>query len=169
MDCIFPGSFDPITCGHLNLIRRISAIFNHVTVTLMINRNKNGCIPYDERLRLIQKACGDMDNVNVEYWQGLLSDYMRNHPGSIIVRGVRNAQDFEQEKLAAAINRELNPDIETIFFPSVSEFELVSSSTVREIASFGGDYKKYVPDSISTDLDKWLKPTGLKGGVSYGK
>ena len=110
-----------------------------------------------------------MDNVNVEYWQGLLSDYMRNHPGSIVVRGVRNAQDFEQEKLAAAINRELNPDIETIFFPSVSEFELVSSSTVREIASFGGDYKKYVPDSISTDLDKWLKPTGLKGGVSYGK
>ena len=96
--CIFPGSFDPITCGHLDLIRRAAAMFDTVTVTVMVNRSKAGSIPYEDRVRLIRKACADLPNVKAELWQGLLAEYVRKHPGYVVIRGVRSTEEFEQEK-----------------------------------------------------------------------
>lgn len=158
--CVIPGSFDPITLGHLDLIRRVSGMFEEVTVTVMVNRAKNGCIPYEDRVRLIRKACLGLPNVRTELWTGLLADYMREHPGSVVVRGIRNAAEFEQEQTAAAINRKLNPAMETLFLPASDGWSEVSSSTVREIASFGGDYRPFVPGRIYRELGKWLKPAG---------
>ena len=156
--CIYPGSFDPITCGHLDLIRRLASMYDKVTVTVMINRAKAGCIPSEERVKLIRKACAGIRNVDVELWHGLLADYAAAHPGSVIARGIRNASDFEAEMTAAAVNRRLNPGMETVFLPASDKWGDVSSSAVREIASFGGDYTPFVPGCIRRDLKKWLKP-----------
>ena len=156
--CIFPGSFDPITCGHLDLIRRAAAMFDTVTVTVMVNRSKAGSIPYEDRVRLIRKACADLPNVKAELWQGLLAEYVRKHPGYVVIRGVRSAEEFEQEKTAAAVNRRLCPGMETILLPASDGLSDVSSSAVREIASFGGDFRRFVPTGIYRELKKWLKP-----------
>ena len=156
--CIFPGSFDPLTCGHLELIRRAAAVFDSVTVTVMVNRAKEGCIPYEERVRLIRKACTDLPNVKAELWQGLLADYMREHRDCVVVRGVRCAAEFEQEMNAAAINRRLYSGLETVLFTASDGQAEVSSSTVREIASFGGNFRRFVPANIYRELKKWLKP-----------
>lgn len=160
--CIFPGSFDPITCGHLNLIKRISEIFDEVTVTVMINRDKSGVIPLEQRIILIRKACRKLPNVHVDLWEGLLADYVRRHPGNVVIRGVRSVGEFEREKAAASINRQLCPGLETLLIPAVDEWEGLSSTTVREIASFGGNISKYVPESICPDVEKWLLPEGQK-------
>ena len=158
--CVIPGSFDPVTLGHLDLIRRASGLFDEVTVTVMVNRAKSGCIPFEERVRMIRKTCGNMPNVRVELWTGLLADYMRRHPGHCVVRGVRSTTEFEQEQSSAAINRKLNPGMETLLMPSSEGWGEVSSSVVRELASFGGDYRPFVPECIYPDLEKWLKPAG---------
>lgn len=155
--CVFPGSFDPLTNGHLNLILRTAAMYDEVNVTVMVNRSKPGCIPYEERVRMIRKACAEIPNVRVEMWNGLLADYMRKHSGAVVVRGVRNVLEFEQEMNAAAINRRLFPGLETVLIPATDEFEEVSSSAVREIASFGGDYSCFVPACNRNELKKWLK------------
>ena len=156
--CIIPGSFDPLTRGHLNLIERASGMFDRVTVTVMVNISKKGCIPYEERVRMIRKACGGFGNVEAELWTGLLADYMREHPGCFVLRGIRNTVDFEQEKAAAAVNRRLCPGMDTLLIPAAEEFGDLSSSTVREIAAFGGDFRAFVPKSIYQDIKKWLKP-----------
>ena len=155
-ECVFPGSFDPITCGHLDMIRRISSMYDTVIVAVMVNRAKEGCIPFQDRVRLIRKACGELPNVRAELWTGLLSDYLRFHRGSVVIRGVRSTQEFEQEKTAAAINRHLNPGMETLFLPASDGWTDLSSSAVREIASFGGDFRSLVPESIYGDLQEWL-------------
>ena len=156
--CIFPGSFDPMTCGHLDLIRRAAVLFETVTVTVMVNRAKKGCIPFEDRVRMIQKACAGIPNVKADMWIGLLSDYMRDHPGCAVIRGIRTAQEFEQETIAAAVNRQLYPGMETVLIPAKEELSAVSSSIVREIASFGGDYSRFVPECNLKELKKWLKP-----------
>lgn len=157
--CVFPGSFDPLTCGHLDLIRRAAGIFDTVTVAVMQNRAKTGCIPYPERIRMLRKACDGMANVRVELWNGLLADYMRIHPECAVIRGVRSAAEAEQELQSAAINRRLFPGIETVLMPASDGLAEVSSSAVREIASFGGDYSSFVPECNLEDLKKWLKPS----------
>ena len=157
--CIFPGSFDPVTNGHLNLIQRAAGIFESVLVTVMINRDKSGCIPINERVGMIRKACERIPNVKVDVWKDLLADYVRQHPGAVVVRGVRSVSEFEHEKSSAAINRQLLPGLETLLIPSMDEMDNISSSTVREIASFGGDISKYVPECICQDILKWLIPS----------
>lgn len=154
--CIFPGSFDPITRGHMDLIRRVAELFDQVIVTVMINREKSGTIPHKERVKIIRKACTGIPNVRVDFWDGLLSEYASGHPGSVIVRGVRNSGEFEREKTAAAINRTLCPGLETLLIPAADEWADVSSSAVREIASFGGDFSAFVPDAVYAEIRKWL-------------
>ena len=154
--CIFPGSFDPITRGHLDLIRRAAELFDQVIVTVMINREKSGTIPYKERVKLVRKACGGIPNVRVDFWSGLLSEYASGHPGSVIVRGVRNCGEFERERTAAAINRKLCPGLETLLIPAADEWADVSSSAVREIASFGGDFSGFVPETVFREIRRWL-------------
>ena len=154
--CVIPGSFDPVTLGHLDLIRRSAALFEHVTVTVMVNRDKNGCIPYEDRVRMIRKACSALPNVEVDLWTGLLADYMRQRPGAVVVRGVRSTGEFEKEQAAAAVNKRLYSGMETMMMPASDGWSEVSSSVVREIASFGGDYRPFVPGCIYRELKKWL-------------
>ena len=155
--CVFPGSFDPITCGHMDIIHRASVIFDQVTVAVMINREKKGFIPFEERVRILKKACCKLGNVKIDMWDGLLAEYMKIHSESIIVRGVRSAAEFEQEKAAASINKRLYPNIETILLPSCDTAGAISSSVIREIASFGGNYHGMIPECVYDDIEIWLK------------
>ena len=156
--CVFPGSFDPPTRGHLDLIRRAAGMFDRVTVTVMVNVAKTGVIPWEERVRILKKACADIPNVKVELWKGLLADYMRQQKKpAVVVRGVRNAAEYEHEAEAAAVNRMLCPGLETVLIPASEGMNMVSSSTVREIAAFGGSYDFFIPEEIREDIDRYLK------------
>lgn len=156
--CVFPGSFDPPTRGHLDLIRRAAGLFDRVTVTVMVNISKQGTIPWEERVRLLEKACAGIPNVRVELWKGLLADYIRKQKKpTAVIRGVRNAAEYEREAEAAAVNRMLCPGLETVLIPASGETEMISSSTVREIAAFGGAYDFFIPEEIRQDIDRYLK------------
>ena len=156
--CVFPGSFDPPTRGHLDLIRRAAGMFDRVTVTVMVNVSKNGLIPWEERVRMLKKACADIPNVRVELWKGLLADYMRQQKKpAVVIRGVRNTAEYEHEAETAAVNRMLCPGLETVLIPASEGMDMVSSSTVREIATFGGSYDIFIPEEIREDIARYLK------------
>ena len=117
VSCVFPGSFDPVTKGHLDLISRASALFDHVTVTVMINIRKKGTIPAEKRISMLRKACAGLTNVSIEKWDGLLADYMKEKGEKIIIRGIRGSAELDQELQSNAANRMLNGEIETLFLP----------------------------------------------------
>ena len=154
--CVFPGSFDPVTTGHLDLIARASSVFDHVTVTVMHNVRKTGCIPVESRMELLQKACSRFENVSTDCWDGLLADYMDKKGERIVIRGIRSAGETEQELQAFAANRALNSRIETFFIPTDPALIGVSSSAVREIASFGGDISAFVPPQLKEEISRLL-------------
>ena len=154
--CVFPGSFDPPTRGHLDIIRRAAKMFDEVTVAVMINRAKQGAIPIEERVALLKKACKGLRNVQVHAWEGLLADYMCHRPGAVAVRGVRNAAEFEQEQTAYLVNKAIYPAFETVFLAADQALSSVSSSAVREIASFGGDVRPFIPEEIQDAVCEWL-------------
>ncbi|MBR0515166.1 MAG: pantetheine-phosphate adenylyltransferase [Clostridia bacterium] len=156
--CVFPGSFDPPTKGHLDLIRRAAGMFDRVTVAVMVNVAKEGLIPWEERVRMLEKACRDIPNVRVVLWKGLLADFVKQQKKpAVVVRGVRNAAEYEHEAEAAAVNRMLCPGMETVLIPASDGMGMVSSSTVREIAAFGGDYDFLIPEEIQQDIGRYLK------------
>ena len=154
--CVFPGSFDPVTNGHMDVIRRAVAVFDTVLVTVMINVNKQGTIPVDDRIRMLKKACGKFPNVQVDQWDGLLADYMREKGEKVLIRGVRGSAEFEHEYPAAVMNRMLNDQFETFMIPADPKWSVVSSSAVREIAAFGGEIKGLVPDACLKDIREVL-------------
>ena len=150
--CVFPGSFDPVTRGHMDLIRRAAVIFDQVTVTVMINIHKRGVIAPDKRVELLKKACAGLKNVRVEIWDGLLADYMRKSGERCLVRGVRGLTEFDVETAAAAANRMLLPGLETLFIPASESLSCVSSSAVREVAAFGGEIISFVPEEVAEEI-----------------
>ena len=150
--CIYPGSFDPITLGHVDIIRRAAGIFPQVIVAVLRNPNKPGCFPIDQRVIMIQKTCGDMHNVLVDCFEGLLADYMKEKQGTVVIRGLRAVSDFEAEFQMAQVNRQINPQMETLFMMTSPEYAYISSSVVREIAAFGGEIASFVPEAILTDI-----------------
>lgn len=152
VSCVFPGSFDPVTKGHLNLISRASAIFDHVTVTVMNNIQKKGTVPIEKRVELLLKACAGYPNVTVDRWDGLLADYMDNNNERIIIRGIRNEAEMNSELQTCAANKLLNHRIETIFLPCDPSLSGISSSAVREIAAFSGNIKDFVPDELTEEI-----------------
>ena len=152
VSCVFPGSFDPVTKGHLDLIERASALFDRVTVTVMYNVRKKGAIPVCERVEMLRRVCRRMQNVRVDHWDGLLADYLINEKERIVIRGVRNSAEMEQELQAFAANRKLNVCTEFLFLPANPMLNGVSSSTVREIARFGGDIGAFVPEEVREDI-----------------
>ena len=160
--CVFPGSFDPVTRGHVDLISRMSVLFDHVTVTVMNNIHKNGSIPVDTRINLLEKACGSFSNVYVERWDGLLADYMKKKGETIIVRGIRSGLEFDQELQSSMANRRLNSKLETVFLPCSPLTEGISSSAVREIAAFGGDISAFVPDGLTEEITALLSKEKIK-------
>ncbi len=154
--CVFPGSFDPVTLGHMDIIYRAASIFDKVTVAVMVNVQKAGAVTPEKRLELLRTACGELKNVQVVYWDGLLADYMRLNGERCIIRGTRNGAEFDAENTSAAVNRILNPDVETLILPSSDRLAHVSSSMVREIASFGGDIRQFVPASVADEIQRLL-------------
>ena len=154
--CVFPGSFDPVTKGHLNLISRASALFDRVTVTVMNNIKKRGAVPVGKRVDLLRKACAGFPNVVVDRWDGLLADYMSQKNERIIIRGIRNAAEMDLELQTSAANKLLNPGIETVFLPCDPSMIGISSSAVREISAFGGCIKDFVPEELTEDIRRLL-------------
>lgn len=154
--CVFPGSFDPVTAGHLDIIRRSAELFDTVHVTVMINVNKQGVIPVKDRIRLLEKVCLSFENVIVDQWEGLLADYMQEHHERILIRGVRGCSEFEHEYNAALLNKKLNDQVETLLMPAEPGLSVVSSSAVREIAAFDGDISGLVPEVCLKDIRKLL-------------
>lgn len=150
--CLYPGSFDPITVGHVDIIRRAAALFDRVVVAVLHNPAKKGCFPVEQRLDFIRRCCGGMTNVTVGTFDGLTVEYARQQGACAMVRGLRSAADFEQEQVLAQMNHRLMPEVETVFLTCEPENSIVSSSGVRELASFGGSIEGYVPREIEQDV-----------------
>jgi pantetheine-phosphate adenylyltransferase len=145
---VCPGSFDPVTAGHLDIIGRSSRVFDHVVIAVGANLRKEPVLPAVERARLIEKVTAEMENVSVELMEGLLVDFARDRSAQVIVKGLRAVSDFESEFEQAQLNRTMRPELETMFIMASPEHSFLSSSAVREIASFGGDVRGLVPDGI---------------------
>lgn len=158
---IYPGSFDPITNGHLSVIRRAAKLFDEVLVVVMINHKKPvGCFSYEERMELIKRCTKDIPNVKVDYYAGLLADYAREKEATAIVKGLRAVSDFEHEFQQALTNKELNPDVETVFVTAGADYMYLSSSIVKQVCQFGGDVSKFVPPEVYEDIVKGIKKKG---------
>ena len=153
---MIPGSFDPVTRGHMDLIRRTAQLFDRVTVVVMVNIHKQGTFSTEERVELLRKACRSEANVRVEQWEGLLSEYMRKTGERTVVRGVRNGTEYDGECSAAQANRMLNPRMETLLMPAGDGYQWISSSAVREIAAFGGDIREFIPRECAEEIIRKL-------------
>lgn len=151
---VYAGSFDPVTVGHEDIIRRVAALCDTLHVVVMYNPNKNGCFPVDFRLDLLRKVTAEIPNVIVDAWDGLMVDYVRKVGASAAVRGLRGMEDFESETNLAQINARLLPGLETVFLATKPEHACVSSSAVREAALFSADYSSFLPDVILEDVKK---------------
>lgn len=150
---VYPGSFDPVTNGHLDIIRRASGMFDHVTVAVARNLSKpSGCFTPSERVQLLERCTKEIPNVSIDFCDGLLADYVRKIGANVVVKGLRAISDFEQEFQQALINKKLNPEMETVFISSDSEHLYLSSSVVKQICSLGGDISDFVPQVVKEDI-----------------
>ena len=156
--CVYPGSFDPVTVGHLDVIERAARLFDRVIVAVMHNPAKRGCFTVEERTARIRRSAAGMDNVTVDAWDGLLVDYVRKTGACAVVRGLRAVSDFENEMVMAQVNAKLLPGMETVFLMTKPEHGCVSSSVVREAASFGADISAFVPEPIVQDVQAHFRP-----------
>ena len=149
---IYPGSFDPITLGHLNIIRRASNIFDKVVVCVMVNSSKNPMFSLEERMELIERVVKRFPNVEVDTSNILLAEYVKRYEGAVLVKGLRAVSDFESEFQMAIINKKLNPELETVFLTSSEKYTYISSSVVKEMAKYGADLTELVPTEILDDV-----------------
>lgn len=154
---IYPGSFDPVTYGHLDIIKRAAAVMDHLIVAVLKNNGKTPLFSVDERVNMLKAVTKDMENVEVMSFSGLLVKFAKEHDVKVIVRGLRAVTDFEYELLMSQTNRVMDPDIDTIFFTTDLDYAYLSSSTVREIASYGGDISKFVPPYVEDFIKKKLE------------
>lgn len=152
---ICPGSFDPITNGHLDIIRRGSTIFDEVIVTIFNNQSKTPLLTVDERISLIEQATADIPNVSVDVSEGLLVDYANKRNAHAILRGLRAVSDFEYEMQITSMNKKLEPHIETFFMMTNNQYSFLSSSIVKEVARYHGDISSLVPKVVEEAL--WEK------------
>ena len=156
-NAIYPGSFDPVTIGHLNIIRRAAEIFDRLTVCVMVNAGKNPMFTLDERVELIRRVTMDLPNVEVDASAELLAEYARKKGKCVIVKGLRAGSDFENEFQMAMINHKLNPDLDTMFLTAEHQFTYLSSSTVKELGSYGVDLSDFLPEQIIPDFQKRMR------------
>ncbi len=153
---ICPGSFDPVTRGHLNIIERGAQRFDRVIVLVMVNPAKTPCFSADERADFLRRATAHIPNVQVDVSTGLLAEYARRAGASTIIKGLRAVTDFEFEFQQALTNKKLNPELETMFVITDPEYMYLSSSMVRQVAAFGGDVTDFLPREICADIVKRL-------------
>lgn len=150
---VYPGTFDPLTRGHEDLVRRASGLFETLVVGIADSRQKKPFFSLHERLNIANEVLGHYSNVRVEGFSGLLKDFVRKHDARVIVRGLRAVSDFEYEFQMAGMNRYLLPDVETLFLTPSDQYQFISGTIVREIALLGGDVSKFVFPSV----ERWLK------------
>lgn len=155
---VFAGSFDPPTFGHLNIIERAQKLFPEIHVVIAVNKNKNYCFSGEERLEVIQKLVSRWSNVSVHLWDSLIVDYAKKIKADVLIRGVRNDNDFLYEFDLAMMNKSLNPQIETLFLVPDPKFFVLRSSSIKELAAFGGDVSTMVPPIVEDILKKKFLP-----------
>lgn len=154
---VFPGSFDPLTNGHLDLIQRASRMFDQLVVAVGQNTSKRGVFTASERVAFIEDGTCDLPNVSVRVETGLTVDFMRSVHATVLVRGLRNSTDFEFEQGIAGMNRTLDPNIDTICLMAAPKYQYVSSSLLKEVAQFGGDLTALVPPAVAQGLRERLE------------
>ena len=154
---VYPGTFDPITNGHLDIIKRASGLFDKLYVVVPSNINKKTLFSVEERVELIKKVVKNIPNVEVDTTSLLTVDYAKKVGATTLLRGLRMVSDFEYELQMAALNKSLNDEVETIFIMSSHEYSFLSSSSVKEIARFGGDYSSFVPEVVRLAVEKKMK------------
>ncbi|MCI9516970.1 MAG: pantetheine-phosphate adenylyltransferase [Lachnospiraceae bacterium] len=151
---VYPGSFDPVTFGHLDVIRRSSALVDELIVGVLNNNTKTPLFSVEERVKILLEVTKDIRNVRVESFSGLSVDFVKNCNAGFLVRGLRAITDFEYELQMAQTNRIMNPEIDTIFLTTSLEYAYLSSSTVKEVAAYGGDISKFVPQVVVEHMRK---------------
>jgi len=151
---VFAGSFDPPTFGHLNIIERAQKLFSEIHVVIAVNKNKSYCFSGEERLEVIQQLVSRWNNVSVHLWDSLIVDYAKKIKADVLIRGVRNDNDFLYEFDLAMMNKSLNPQIETLFLVPDPKFFVLRSSSIKELAAFGGDVSTMVPPIVEAMLKK---------------
>ena len=157
---IYPGSFDPVTYGHLDIIKRSAEMVDELVVGVLNNKAKTPLFSVEERVKMLNDVVKDLPNVKVMSFEGLLVDFARKVDAQIIVRGLRAVTDFEYELQMSQTNHKLSPNVETMFLTTSIEYSYLSSTTVREIAAFGGDVTQFVPQAVAVELEKKMKEKG---------
>lgn len=149
---ICPGSFDPVTVGHMDIVRRASKMFDRVIIAVMVNPSKRPSFTIEERIELLSRVMVDIPNVDIVGFDGLLAEYAREQNATAIVKGLRAVSDFEYEFQMALTNKKLNPELETVFLTTSAENMYLSSSIVKQVAQFNGDISAFVPPCILDDI-----------------
>ena len=160
---IYPGSFDPVTSGHLNIIKRAARIFDRLIVCVMVNAGKQPMFSLDERVELIRKVTSDIPNVEVDSSNELLAEYAKRKGSCVIVKGLRAGSDFENEFQMALINHNINPNLDTMFLTAEHQYMYLSSSTVKELGRYGVVLNEFLPEAIIPDFQERIKQN-LQGG-----
>ena len=161
---IYPGSFDPVTSGHLNIIRRAANIFDRLIVCVMVNGGKKPMFSQEERVDLIRRVTADIPNVEVDSSDELLAEYARRKGSCVIVKGLRAGSDFENEFQMAMINRKINPELDTMFLTAEHQYMYMSSSMVKELGRYGADLSDFLPEDIIPDFQERIKIN--QGGIT---
>ena len=151
---IFPGSFDPITKGHENIVNRALPLFDKVIVAVGYNTDKKNFFSLEQRVEFIKKTFKHLPNVSVETYEGLTADFAKKHQANFLLRGLRNVSDFEFERNIAAANKELLPNLETVFMCTALEYSHISSTVVRDVLRYGGDVKVFLPNALQSDIQR---------------
>lgn len=154
---IYPGSFDPVTSGHLNIIQRAAKIFDRLIVCVMVNSGKKPMFTLEERVDLICRVTGDLPNVEVEGSDELLASFAKRKGSCVIVKGLRAGSDFENEFQMAMINHKINPDLDTMFLTAEHQYMYMSSSTVKELGRYGANLSEFLPEAIIPDFQERIK------------
>ena len=154
---VYPGSFDPITNGHLDIITRGANTFDKLTVGVLVNVDKKGLLDIEERVELIKRVTSNLPNVEVVSFEGLLIDFMKERNANIILKGLRAFSDFEYEFQMALMNNKLAPEVETLFMMTSAQYSFLSSSAVKQVARFGGCIDGLVPDMVIPDVVKEIQ------------
>ncbi|MCD6277638.1 pantetheine-phosphate adenylyltransferase [candidate division WOR-3 bacterium] len=154
---VYPGTFDPVTNGHIDIIKRASRIFDKLIVLVALHRGKDTMFTKEERVEMLKKSVEGMRNVEVDFYEGLIAEYVKDKRILAVIRGMRAVSDFEYEFQMALMNRHLNPEIEIIYLFPDEKYTYLSSSIVKEVASFGGDISTFVPPHVEKMLIKKLR------------
>lgn len=157
LKAIYPGSFDPVTLGHMDIIKRSSKIVDELIVGVLKNNAKTPLFSVEERVKMLKEATKELENVKVVEFEGLLVDFAKEMDAKVVIRGLRAITDFEYELQMTQTNHKLEPDVETLFLTTSIEYSFLSSTTVKEVAAFGGDITQFVPEVVVKEIEEKMK------------